>query len=225
MDVLQFGSMLATSSIWFVHVPELEDQFEGSYPIPTAERLRIVNRTTTRGEMPPKIFEEYSKELAPRTEGYLRDSAYVNCWYSGRYESAALWQWAARKGASVAIRTTVRKLIESLQWPESIFIGEVSYINYNKHDPAGDPLSICFCKRRSYEHEREVRLLIDRTTSAARPKEGMSISVQLKDLVERVIVEPLAEDWVIDAVRSLVRVYGLDVPVERSQLDTPPLYG
>jgi hypothetical protein len=224
MDVLQFVSMLATSAIWFVHVPELEDQFEGSYPIPTAERLRIVNRTTTRGELPPQIFDEYSKELAPRTEGYLRDGAYVNCWYSGRNESAALWQWAARKGASVAIRSTVRNMIESLQSSESVFIGEVSYINYKKHDPAGDPLSICYCKRRSYEHEREVRLLIDRTTSV-RPKKGMAVSVQLDKLVERVIVEPLAEDWVISAVRSLVHKYGLDVPVERSQLDDPPLYG
>ena len=110
MDMPQFVSMLSTGGVWFVHVPELEDQFEGSYPIPTAERLRIVSRTTTRSEMPLRIFEEYSKELVQRTEGYLRDGAYVSCWYSGPYESAALWQWAARKGASVAIRTTVGKL-------------------------------------------------------------------------------------------------------------------
>jgi hypothetical protein len=86
----------------------------------------------------------------------------------------------------------------------------------------GHLLSAFFCKRKSYEHEHEVRAVIHRPDDDPLP--GLAILVDIESLVSEVVVAPSAPTWVRDIIRSLVTQYGFDFPVTQSALDADPLY-
>jgi len=227
IDLAQFAWMLATRAIWFSKVSSLEDKFEGSYPVPTAERLQAVESTMERLELPPEVGQDYVRDYSGRTLKSLRERVYVNCWYSGLNESAALWQWAERKGQSVAIRSTFGRLIGSCAHTERIYSSRVRYLNYQKDPvPFSHRLGIFFCKRKSFEHEREVRLLMEGLpTQEELP--GVAVQIDLEQLIQRVVVAPRAPTWHLDVVRSLLERYGLGElaqMVHKSDLDRDPIF-
>jgi len=57
-----------------------------------------------------------------------------------------------------------------------------------------------------------------------RPSKGLLLPVDLENLIRRVIVAPLAEDYILDVVRALVASFGPAVEVVRSRLDDDPVY-
>jgi len=88
-------------------------------------------------------------------------------------------------------------------------------------------------KRKSFEHEREVRALIHRmpasglvgdVTRERIPEAGLYVPVNLDTLVERVLVSPLSKDWIVELVGSVTAKYRLSVEVVRSDLYDGPLY-
>jgi hypothetical protein len=219
--------VLSRKAIWFTQVAALEDAFEGSYPVPTAQRLRAIAGTVDTLELPPDISAQYVPSYSERKLALLRERVYVNCWYSGMNESAALWQWAERKGQSVAIRTTVNRLVTSIPSIDDIHTGRVRYLNYQHDDvPFRHRLGIFFCKRKSFQHEYEVRLLQELPESD-RPPEGIAVPVDLSKLIQRVVVAPGAADWKTEVVRSLLERFGLtDLAnlVHKSEMDKDPIY-
>jgi hypothetical protein len=74
-----------------------------------------------------------------------------------------------------------------------------------------------FCKRKSFEHEREYRLVISLEETEAE-NTGLFIPVLLEQLIEKVVVSPNAPQWVAEVVGKEVAVHGLDVAVVQSDL-------
>jgi hypothetical protein len=220
INVSKFVSLIATRCLWFSRVSDLEDRFEGSYPAPNAARRRAIERLTVNLGAPADVQATYLSDFYRD----LRARVYVNCWYAGEHESAALWQAATREGASVAIKSTFGALTGSIQTGEEPFhAGGVSYLDYRTEELAeGHLLSAFFCKRKSYEHEHEVRAVIHRPDDDPLP--GLAILVDIESLVSEVVVAPSAPTWVRDIIRSLVTQYGFDFPVTQSALDADPLY-
>ena len=77
-------------------------------------------------------------------------------------------------------------------------------------------------KRRSFEHEREYRVVIA-LEEEEKENIGVLISVLLDKLIEKVVVSPTAPKWVSELVRREVKVYELDIPVAQSDLYSPYL--
>jgi hypothetical protein len=92
-------------------------------------------------------------------------------------------------------------------------------------------------KRKSFEHERELRALIqhlpsapDPSGSAAQilirqpnPEHGRFIPVRLAKLLEKVYVAPTAPVWFRELVLHITAKYGLKLPVERKRLTNTPV--
>lgn len=227
MDLARLASLLATKSLWFARVSDLEDKFEGSYPVPTARRLRLLERHTVRVELPQAVSRTYIPELASRRLRGLRERAYVSCWYSGQDESAALWQASSRNGASVALQSTVSRLLAALDKRRSarIHCSRISYINYRTQDvPFSHELGIFFCKRASFDFEREVRLLIA-DAGPVRDEEGVRVRASIRRMIERLIIAPDAPSWHREVIQSLLKAYRVSVPLASSSLDARPIYG
>jgi hypothetical protein len=72
-------------------------------------------------------------------------------------------------------------------------------------------------KRVSFEHEREVRAIID-SRDPESDRIGLTVPVDLATLIQRVHVAPTAPGWYEDVVRRAAKRYGLDAPVSRSDL-------
>jgi hypothetical protein len=79
------------------------------------------------------------------------------------YESAAMWSLYATGGRdqAIAIQSTYARLEKALEQYPDVHIGVVHYIDYEKDwMPEGNLMYPSVHKRKSFEHERELRAVI-----------------------------------------------------------------
>lgn len=243
LDFTKLVAVLEARALFFARVSSLDDPFEGSFPSSQTVLQRVMGAFKP-GTLPPgtTINLESDIEQAWKTMRYW---AMVNCWHASEHESAAMWQLYASNSRAVAIRSTVARLraaIGRAPAPPSGFggsdwvhIGMIEYIDYAKDRiPDGSFAAQFFRKRRSFEHERELRAMVlqfprsgdgQRVDFERRPSDaGLLVPVDLNTLVEGIAVAPSAPTWFVDLVRRVVQRYGLNVVPKQSDLDAAPLY-
>lgn len=158
--------------------------------------------------MPGFIAQNQQRRIRHQKD---RRELYVNCWYLGSLESEAMWRLYCPGNNGVAIQTTYSKLVESIANDPELYIGRVTYIDY---DSQGFPLDNIFYpvmhKRISFAHEQEVRLVKIRVPdNCGLPQEfcplGISIDWPLEPTLEAIYVDPYAPEYFYDVVRSVVQ--------------------
>jgi hypothetical protein len=149
------------------------------------------------------------------------------------YESAAMWQLHAPAGQAIALQSTFARLKAVL--PPEASLGVVKYVDY---DTVAIPEANLFWaflhKRQSFEHEAELRAIIldplfhDDTpprVNLENPGQGRRVAVNLKELVQRVVVSPTCpDDWYYELVARVTERLGSHFPVDRSSLDDQPIF-
>lgn len=248
MTFIKFMSLLDRSALYFSRVDRLGDPFEGSYG------RRNLTGDLRDEEMVPRYesIEPGSKliDFKPSTPDARRASftlgqrtTYANCWHMNEHESAAMWSVYSRSGEGIAIQSTYQRLRDSFTSPDHnqmVNIGVVRYIDYETDAvPESSVLYPFLHKRKSFEHERELRALaissvpvqdgkINPFTVPTQP--GMYIDVSLATLIESVYVSPQSPAWVTDLIRSTVAGaaarldFDREIPVVNSRLDDQPLF-
>lgn len=228
MDFTKFVSLLDKSAIFFSRSDKLGDPFEGSY-----SRANIEQRPTVygkSGKAPKELLEGLSKifQIFPRF-------TLINSWHLSDYESDALWKLYLKSNEGIAIQSTFKKLKDSLKDKEhSIHIGKVKYLDY-KRDwmPEGNSFYPYLSKRKSFEHERELRAVIQELPSkgsridfSITPPfgEGLYITVDLDVLIDRIYLAPACPKWLFELTKSVTKRYGVDKEVQQSSLDDTPVY-
>ena len=158
----------------------------------------------------------------------------INCWHINEYESAALWGLYLKGREGIAIRSTFDCLKSCLKDEgHHIFIGKVKYIDYEKDWlPEGNSLYPFVHKRTSFEHERELRAVIQELPSKggkldlSKPsfEDGLYVPVDLDVLIENIYLAPTSPKWLFDLVESVTEKYRLNKDVLQSSLDDKPVY-
>ncbi|QKT03986.1 hypothetical protein HUS23_09235 [Ectothiorhodospiraceae bacterium 2226] len=147
----------------------------------------------------------------------------VSSWHMSPHESEAMWRLYSPPEEAVALHSTWGRLREVL--PACVRIHTVRYAD--QADPAclaHEPLYHYFIKRRAFEHEKELRAVVEEPCPAERAGEarhseaGWLVPVDLEHLITQVYVSPTAADWYYELVQRLSARYGLQCPVERSAL-------
>ena len=115
-----------------------------------------------------------------------------------------------------------------------VYIGRVNYVDYDTtFIPENDTAAPFLHKRKSFEHEREVRAIIQKHNVIGGEiivggpdidKIGTYYEVDISTLVNEVIVPPYAEDWFLELVQTTAETFGLQSPVTKSSLATPPIW-
>lgn len=245
LTFVKFISLLELSALWMSRLGSLEDQFEATLPDKTRENMIAMHlkwKTTFEGR------PELQEQLAGMTDRNVQDGRrvmVVNCWFLGEVESQQMWKKYGGSTEGVAIRSTLRRLNESiLAKQKSTTIGKVNYIDFAEHDMgvsngsrAGER---ALMKAKSYSYENEVRVVAHNlvcpgclnpdgspptTTQLGGPgmydpcRPGLYLQVNLKMLIEAVITAPGAAPWFHDLVGRLCKRYQLDATVERSKLN------
>jgi len=168
----------------------------------------------------------------------MRQFTYINCWYISDHESAAMWNLYAQTKEAIAIQTTYEKL--HLAMASDCYIGEVKYIDY-KNDviPISNAFNPHMIKRKAFEHERELRAIIqDHETPSKRSedgggkehdysvvndKNGLAIEIDPIQLIDSVFVAPMCSGWFKNLVESIcVRSGFSSTSVITSELDEEP---
>ncbi len=137
------------------------------------------------------------------------------------YESAAMWNIYMEQGKGVAIQSTYRDLrLAFAGVDKEIFIGVVSYLDYQRDSlPAKYLYEALLHKRRSFDYERELRVVCEALSNLnkKKPRRGVFIPVDLERLVRCVYVHPKANRSLYKSVVTETKAM-LDVPIVKSKL-------
>src|SRR5574341_1582298 len=190
MDFTKFVSMLENQGLFFSRVDLIGDPFEGSYTRVNIER----RKSTLPGITDDEKIEEFFRLLKEQRPYML-----LNCWHMNDQESAAMWKLYTKTNESIAIQSRYNLLRSVL--PSKADIGVVHYIDYEKDFvPEGNALYAIMHKRKSFEHERELRavwwLRADKSFVQGAeklpppPDSGLWLPINLDQLVEALYVAP-----------------------------------
>ncbi len=231
MDLSKYLAILQRRSLFFPRATLLGDPFEGSStrPMVAARQYIMDNRTTDPAlaeykYLPDSYFDGgfYKKMI----KQYL-----ISCWHMNEHESAAMWKLYLRSNEGVCIQSTYKRLRACL--PTCVSIGKIKYIDYQTEEfPPNMLFNFILHKRKSFEHERELRAVFWEGSGIADAQPykttiepaGLWIEVDLSSLVERIHISPAAEPWFATALQEATAKYDLHVPVCQSALGEPPLY-
>jgi hypothetical protein len=140
-----------------------------------------------------------------------------------RYESFAMWQIFTQKSEGLAIQSTVGRIQEALNLDKTFeqHIGEVNYIDYKKeYIPFDNAFFPFLFKRKSFQYEREIRIISDVTSFDLKIDNGLKIDVDINHLIEKIYIHPKSENWYKNLVIELVQRLGFDFKIEKSDLES-----
>jgi hypothetical protein len=198
----------------------------------------------------------FVEESVRETGEAVAARAVLSSWHANDRESVAMRRLYASGAEGVAIQTTISRLKKAFaQEPCTVRIAFVRYIDHLAEDVghrwALDSLAPLFCKRRGFEHEREVRCVIKYPEgereqalvfSGLRPElrqqfpvleqwetvvdgdlgeGGLVVPVDLGSLIGRIVVSPRYPAWAVRALQKVVNKEDLAIRVETSSLLEP----
>lgn len=151
LDLAKFVWLLENQKLYLSRLDLLNDPYEGTTP----KWLAAVRDQQLR-----EFGGERLETQAPQIIQQSRRSLYVNCWHLGSIESEAMWRLYCPGENGVSIQTTYTKLVESIAYDEVLYVGQVTYINYESQVfPLDNMFYRVMHKRISFAHEQEVRLV------------------------------------------------------------------
>lgn len=223
MDFTKFVSLLEKKCLFLSRVDMFDDPYEGATSHANSEIRPFLYKDQG---LPPNAVLQMSMFMK-----MTRQWTYVNCWHMNQSESAAMWKLYAQTNEAVAIQSTFSKLHQSL--PSDTYLGKVNYIDYDKDWlPEGNAFRPYVHKRRSFEHEKELRVLMQDLPSTGSGFDhnlinielGKSIEINLSELIEHVYVSPTAPNWFYDVVCGVSKRYGYEFDIKQSKLSRNPVF-
>ncbi|RFA13936.1 hypothetical protein B7R22_09875 [Subtercola boreus] len=237
MDFVKYMSLLTTSNLHFSRSDLLGDPFEGALPNVVARQRDLARQSNRDVTVNAWNVTHYGP--------HLRFRNYVSCWYESEYESAAMWNLYGGLSGAVAISTTFERISQALPSAHDPFssisppfAGRVKYIDYDTGQfPTNNGFIPFLYKRKSFEHEREVRIIFssvargeedpyerDNAVLARSQPRAMSLPVDLSLLIENVFVHPGSDEWFRRLVESVSHKYGVKVHARQSKIADDPVY-
>jgi hypothetical protein len=240
IDLAKFVSLLANEALYFACPSELHDPYEGYLPRQYVEAFSgaLQEMVDDLLKLRAQILDKHADaDLRSLDEGFLRMRSVqhealkkvrlrfgVSCWHMGDYESEAMWKLYSASGQGIAIASSVQQLEESIVADDSLVVDRVRYVDFAKDSvEKGHRHYTLFLKRKSFEHERELRA----TIRLREEGKGSLVKCDLNTLINRVHVSPFAESYLKPIVEYLcaARPQALNKPVIQSSLFDQPDYG
>ena len=208
LDLSKFLDLLLSQKLFMSRSDKFEDQYEGTFSEPTFEEIKKLSIDN------PDFLNFYKTH---------REKVAISSWHINEYESFAMWQIFTQNSEGLAIQSTVKRLQDALI-PEKNYkqyIGEVNYIDYKKeYIPFDDMFFPFLFKRKSFQYEREVRIITDVADSNIKLNDGLKINVNISQLIEKIYIHPKSENWYKKLVIQLVTQLGFDFEIEKSDLES-----
>jgi hypothetical protein len=229
MDLAKFISLLSSESLYFACPHELDDPYEGSYPKSHVQAFSsmIATRDELVARRPGVNVQALNSAIDTARESFKRAfegvklKFGVTCWHNNEVESEAMWKLYSASGQGIAIESNRYQLRESILEKESLKVGDVRYMDF-ENDPIekGHENYGLFLKRKSFEHERELRA----TILLKKEGKGALVKCDLDALITQVHVSPFAPKYFKDVVEKVCsgEVRKLCKPVLQSSLFDKP---
>ncbi len=208
LDLSKFVDLLLYQKLFMSRSDKFEDQYEGTFSEPTFEEIRKLSINN------PDFLAYYKMH---------RENVVVSSWHSNEYESFAMWQIFTQKNEGLAIQSTLDRIQKALD-PERTFeqhIGEVNYIDYKKeHIPFENAFFPFLFKRKSFQYEREIRIITDVTSHKLAIDNGLKVDIDINMLIEKIYIHPKSENWYKNLIIEVVKRLGFNFQIEKSDLES-----
>lgn len=208
LDLSKFLDLLLSKKMFMARSDKFEDQYEGTFSEPTFEEIKKIAHNNPR-------FLEYYKQQ--------REKVVISSWHLNEYESFAMWQIFTKNQEGLAIQSTIERLILALQLERQFeqHIGEVNYIDYKKeYIPFDDTFFPFLFKRKSFQYEKEIRIISDVSQQNIKINDGLKINVDINKLIEKIYIHPKSENWYKNLVIQVVEQLGFTFKIEKSDLES-----
>ncbi|MYB89178.1 MAG: DUF2971 domain-containing protein [Proteobacteria bacterium] len=212
MSFSKFMFLLHHKALFFSLVRKMEDKYEGFIQAPKQSDF----------EAESTVYQILSE---------MKQNTIVCCWTKSEYESNVMWKsYAGTEGEGIAIKTTCRDLLESVDSTaqSKLTLGKVEYVNYDQNRIPINDLAPLFHKRIEFRSEEEVRVAAALHFEFEGPQivispeieknGGLYIQVDLNKLVNEVVVSPNSEPWFNELVYRQIEQASLKVPVVPSTI-------
>jgi hypothetical protein len=211
LDLAKFIDLISTKTLYVASAVDFDDQLEGTLP----EQIRETYND-------PEVIKHCGSAPVQEREHENRVKTNVSCWTRGPKDNMALWKIYGVSKQSVAITTTLDKLIQStLLWKgiSGVTFKGVVYIDHSDKLPDGVYSLSCDTfglKHEAYSFENEVRMVV--TRDSLKSPSPLRLKVKPNDIIEKIIVSPEAGEWFYNLVQSVSKKYHIAAPVEHSKL-------
>lgn len=236
LDLTRFLDIVHFNRLYFRQVDKYDDVLEGCF---TKKIYDLAKCITITGDDGIPHNDEIIKETKRR-----RKSNYVSCWALSNPESMGMWNVYGGKNG-LAIQTTVLTLKKEIEATNhningfdtdplgiTLKVSGIRYIDHSNEDLRyiqpeliNHPILL---KNIGYLYENEVRFVYDVGTPQPFVKlyekigDGFCQNVNAKNIIEKILVSPMADDWFFDLVKSVLSKYDLTDRVFWSDLRFPP---
>ncbi len=170
------------------------------------------------------VVDDHGKTLKPSYS--FHEGLFGQCW-SFLHEYDAMWRIYSTSKTGLVISTTLNKF-ELLEGAERLYVGRVVYFDDPRDLVAkartDRSLFKRFCfKRSAYRHEQEVRVLThaDAVRGCDSKAKYLTLNVEPPAFVDRIIIDPRAAIWLVDAVKEYCRRSGFSKEPVQSDLYAP----
>ncbi len=208
LDLSKFLDLLLSKKLFMSRSDKFEDQYEGTFSEPTFEEIKKLAINN------PEFLNYYKTH---------REKVAISSWHINEYESFAMWQIFTQNSEGLAIQSTIGRLQKALEPEKNLkqYIGQVNYIDYKKEYIPFDDLFFPFLfKRKSFQYEREVRIISDTSDTAITINDGIKINVDISQLIDKIYIHPKSENWYKNLVIELVSKLDFDITIEKSDLES-----
>ncbi|MCP1996567.1 hypothetical protein [Flavobacterium sp. HSC-61S13] len=208
IDLSKFLDLLLAKKMFMSRSDKFEDQYEGTFSEPTYEEIKKIAIDK------PEFLDFYKSH---------RKNVVISSWHINEYESFAMWQIFTKNNEGLAIQSTLGRLQKALESEDRVqqFIGEVNYIDYKKeHIPFDDSFFPFLFKRKSFQYEKEIRVISDVTPLNLSVNDGIKIHVDIHQLIEKIYIHPKSENWYKKLVLELMNRLEFGFDIEKSDLES-----
>lgn len=220
------------------------------YRVTSLERLLEMFATNRNVLVKPELWEDtfenfiLKSEVKSSTGQTYRynfyEEMYGQCW-TRESASDAMWRIYSPNKDCLRIRTTIRKLIESMysthpNHPGAMCcIGKVEYLNNKKlmeranstFEESGISVENLFrsllIKRRAFRHENEVRILFHNFNRVNLSSKTYSYSIDAEHLIDQIMIDPRRSQSESETIKKIIRhATGYRKSIKRSLLYSLP---
>jgi len=213
VDLPKFLDLLHSRCLYLRRADGFADRLEGAlFPGLRAS----MNAAHARGAAHENADDFYRK---------ARTGFYVSCWAIGAKDNMALWQLYGGAKTSVALTTTVGRLVDlALSWNVNTELRRVDYVDHRRVSNYAimGYADVLKFKNEAFAYENELRLIVPKMGKEWKQNPvGLRLPIaSLDTFVRSIVLAPEAEPWFIEAIRGLCSKYDLNAPIRQSALAT-----
>jgi hypothetical protein len=239
LDLSKFIDLILTQKLHLTRTDYFEDFFEGELPL--EEYLESMHNLLGQfGVTDTSLTRtDYHRFIAIQNKLQF----FISCWHLNEIENYAMWKVYLSSNEGIAIKTTIKDLVNSITDPQGLFFDKVNYIDYNsetiknlveQYEQNGiQVLQLpCLYKRKYFEYEMEFRIgkVLVATLDTSNVKDSLAKLIQTAPTYEKfsldlnkmnysIYVSPFAGTWFGSLVKNLMAKLNIEKEIVVSNIN------